>query len=166
MILEENKIQLPESSIEMTVAAFAHWLANTKRGLEYMSYLMKLDVIGGDHHYTYRLEDQGSDWQREIDPEKIMFLRGCIAEGECVAVSDVVIEERDIAYCEDCGSPSICLKVVTNRRRDGLVAICSNCISSDEYYSFTETCKLACSECTYRECNWNQLNPSLAYFTS
>lgn len=157
-MLESRGIIIPPDHIDMTIAMMCHWLEKEKRGKEYMAYLQQLDIVKGKSEKIYKLRDGYGRLTGEIDPENIIFLRGCLIKGEPVPVSLVEIHERETHACESCMSNTVCTKVVKSSYSDQLERLCSRCMEGDEDLSLRGQVSLKCEDCSYSDCNWHPSN--------
>ena len=156
-ILESRGVIIPPEHIDMTTAAMCHWLETEKRGHEYMSHLQQLDVVGGRNEKVYKLRDGFGRLTRELEPESILFLRGCLVKGEPVPVSLIEITDREIECCDSCGSYTICTKTVETSYNK-TETLCSNCLGGSGDLSLKDQVTHECENCSYTDCNWNPVN--------
>jgi hypothetical protein len=157
-MFESRGIYIPIEHIDMVVGCMCHWLEHDRHGQDYMAYLQGLDVIHGRHEEVYKLRDGFGRLTKEIDPEKIVFLRGCLVEGEPVPASLIEISDREIEYCESCGSRTVCTATLRSSHTDNLETLCSHCISSSGDFTLKDQTSVSCEDCTYTDCNWHPVN--------
>jgi len=150
----------------MVTAALCHWLKNNQSGHEYMAHLQQLDSVSGRNERVYKLRDGFGRLTKEINPERIFFLRGCIVEGEAVPLSMIEVMDKETDSCESCGSKTVCTTNIRIPHNDTLETLCSNCISSGENLSLRDQVKVKCEDCTYMECNWHPINNDVPAYNS
>jgi hypothetical protein len=159
--IDQLNCYVPTEDIELVVAAMSDWLQHSKRGLEYMAHLLQLDSIGGRHDQKYTLRDGFGKLTKDLKPETIFFLRGCVVENETIPVSQVMIEDKDDEYCEECGSQSVCLTTIPDHMNENPLCLCTYCIKGSEEYSMCYSPKLDCEVCTFGSCQWHPVNQDM-----
>jgi hypothetical protein len=158
-ILEEKEIYLDYTTVEAIVSAHGHWLTNTRRGCEFIAHALSLDHLPGKNEQVYRKLDGFGREGKEIDPRSIIFLRGCLVNGEAYPVSQIQIKEREVERCESCGGTSVCAKVVkTAHGVERLSTMCSHCASAHEDLTIRDQFKFSCNDCSYTKCSWHPVN--------
>lgn len=155
-LLDERNVIIPLDNVEVVSAAFSHWLEHTPRGQEYMAYLLQLDAVPGRSEKNYNEKDGYGRLTKEIKPESIIFVRGCIINGESYPISQVEITERERVQCESCGSFTICVEDVDTPY--GKRNLCAHCSSCDENSGVKESSDHSCEDCTYSGCSWHPVN--------
>lgn len=155
-ILNQRNVFVTDENLEVVIAATCHWLENSKRGLEYMAYLLQLDCFSGRNENKYIEKDGFGRLTKEIKAESIIFLRGCIVKGEAYPISQIDIQTRDSTYCEECGAETICAKALLLPY--GEKTVCSHCASASEIQSARDSFDQNCTTCTYVGCSWHPVN--------
>ena len=163
-LLLERGIHIPYGNIDISVAAMCHWLTETRRGQEYMAYILKLDTSQGRHENEYLEKDKYTHLTKEIKPDNIIFLRGCIVDGKAYPASQIEINKRESESCESCGCSTVCIKEIETHY--GTKKLCSHCSSSDEVLEVRNSCDLTCEECTFSGCSWHPVNVDAPPFES
>lgn len=155
-ILEEHGAYVPHGDVDVTVASMCHWLATSKRGQEYMFHILKLDNVPGRNENKYLEKDCFGRLTSEVNPDSIIFLRGCIVNGESYPITQIEIAERDRELCESCSTHTVCIK--NTETSYGKANICSHCAKADEDIRVRESFDLDCESCTYADCSWHPAN--------
>lgn len=147
-VLEENNILLDQKSVELSISAMSHWLTSTQRGQEYMAHLLNLQHVTGTHDKRYLLRDQFTALTRELKPENLIFLQGCVHKGEVIPVPLLEIYDRAPTNCSSCGASIICSD-------DSDSSTCSHCLSCSDDQKDRDLVELNCENCTFLKCSWN-----------
>lgn len=148
-ILEDSEIYLDQKTVELSIAAMCQWLETENRGHEFMSHILKLQHVTGTHDKRYLIRDQNTALTRELKPENIIFLQGCVHKGEVLPAGQIEVFERDSNRCESCGASTICGQEVSNQN------LCSHCLSCSDEQSTRDLVELNCTNCTFQKCSWN-----------
>jgi len=160
--LESRGVIIPTDYIDMVVGVMCHWLSSERRGHEYMAYLQQLDSVKGKSEKVYKLREGMSRLTSEINPENIIFLRGCLVNGEPVPISQIEINDREVEYCDCCGSQTICASEIETEYSKK-ETFCSHCARCSEDSSLKDKIELKCEECTYTACNWHPDQEAVEY---
>lgn len=155
-ILSSHDVFLSPDDVEVTVAAMCHWLSTHRRGQEYMAHTLQLDSAPGRNENKYSEKDGFGRLTKEIKTDSIVFLRGCIVNGESYPIRQVEVAERVRETCESCGCSTICLVAVEDGY--GRRNICSRCAKADEDIRIREGAEFDCDACTDVRCSWNPVN--------
>ena len=156
LLLEERGVFVSPDSVEVVVAATSHWLEKSRRGQEYMAYLLQLDAVPGRNENKYLEKDGYGRLTKEIKPESIVFLRGCIVDGKPHPVSQIDISDREVESCDGCGCRTVCTELVETPY--GEKRYCSHCAAAEEDPRVRDAIDLKCDVCTYGGCSWHPTN--------
>ena len=163
-LLISKNVNMYTEDVELVVAAMSHWLEHNKRGQEFMAHLLQLDARKGKTESIYQARD-GKGRLTEIEPERIVFLRGCLINGEPYPVSYLDIKKRVLLECDSCGSQVVCSKNVVDEYGE-ILDLCSRCMQASEHQKIRDVVEIDCSsECTYSHCNWHPVNQDVPPFT-
>ncbi len=156
-ILEERGVFIPNENVEITTAALCHWLTSSRRGQEYMAYLMQLDSVPGRNEKNYLEKDGFGRLTKEIKPENIIFLRGCIVNGETYPINQIEISDREKESCESCNCSTVCVQSIQVDYGPP-VKLCSHCAKADENLEIRDSIEVSCDTCTDNNCSWHPVN--------
>lgn len=150
-ILEQKGIRIPQEYVDMTLAVMCHWLKHEERGHEYMCHLLGLEAVKGKSEFKYLFNSAMSPYPEEILPEKIVFLRGCVAKGSVLPVNRIDIIKREKEECQSCMGSYSCVE----RNK---TSTCSHCSGFSEYKEDQYECGITCQDCTDTSCSWHPVN--------
>ena len=148
-ILEEKEIFLEESSVEITLAVVLHYLEAYPSGNEELANLLKLVPSNARTDKRYVISDNYGALTKEVKAEKIIFLEGCIVDGEAVDPKHVKIYEAHTDNCESCGARVVCSEIFEGNE------FCSHCLALSESQKARDTATMNCNECSYDRCAWH-----------
>jgi len=163
-LLEKHNININYLDIDVVVGAMSHILKTERRGIEYMAELLNLDITTGLNEKQYFQKDNFGRLTREINPESIIFLKGCLVDGtpHC-PISEIEIRDRDRECCDSCGVYAFCVQETETDY--GKAFLCSRCTTGNKYNAYQESNLLECNDCTNGECTWHPSNADTPFFT-
>lgn len=123
-----------------------------------MAHVQQLDGVEGKNEKVYKLRDGFGRLTKEVEPESIIFLRGCLIDGESVPISSLDISDREREYCESCGGQVVCAQLIKTHHSESLETQCSHCMASGEDSNVRDKVKIDCGDCSYFACSWNPAN--------
>lgn len=141
-------VDIDHDIVEMVSASMIDWLENTKEGLDYMSYLQRMDVNPASTHYTYYLKNLNGKRIEKIDAKDIEYRTCCIANGTPLSYRQLEMVERDSFTCSSCGATMNCMS------KDW--ELCSHCL---EHSPDTDQVNdVSCDRCSSVRCSWHPDN--------
>lgn len=144
--LRAREVYIDYEQIQMVTASLLDWLGNTKEGLDYMSYLQRMDVTPASSNFNYTIRNMLGVPFQPVASSEVEFRTCCIVEGVPMSQAQLHIEERERVACSSCGARVICM--------DDGHTLCTHCeeFSMEDY---NKTNNLRCEGCTDCECSWH-----------
>lgn len=157
-LLEERDVQLPQSHVEMTTAVLLHYLTNYFSGNEKLAEILGLKAFKASNDKNYLIQDPFSSLTEKVKPESIIFLQGCVVDGNPFPIDNVLVEDKESYSCDSCGTSVICEKEFREE------FLCSNCLSNQEDPKARDLVDLECKDCDFTKCSWHpSKNENLFY---
>ena len=147
-------VNLDNDVVEMVTASMIDWLENTKEGLDYMSYLQRMDVNPASTHYTYYLKSLNGMRVEKIDAVDIEYRTCCIANGNPISHRQLEMVERESFTCSSCGATMNCMS------KDW--ELCSHCLEHTP--ESNQENEIGCDRCSSIACSWHPDNQKDARF--
>ena len=144
--LRARGVDLDFEIIEMVTASMINWLEESKEGLDFMSYLQRMDVEPAESDMDFFITDIRGFPLEKIPSDQIEFRKSVIVRGEPMSQKQLVSRLRDKHECSSCGQTLPCV--------DRAIGLCSNCAGYDEL-GMDEVSDIKCDRCTINTCSWH-----------
>lgn len=151
-MLNERNMRVDQGDVDLIASFMSHWLEHTKRGKEYMVYLLKLHTTRSRDDMDHFIHYPTIPVPQKLDSKKLFFVSGCIYDSDVIPPHMITSKPKETTSCESCGAGVICGQEFKGK------TLCSNCLDWGEDSAGKDIVEISCENCNFTKCSWHPVN--------